>query len=70
MPHKNKNHPAEHRKYSRLDTVFPVQFRLENQMTRLLFLAGCRDLLIILAVDKYLDPKLLELLKKKRILNY
>ena len=25
-----KEHPIEHRKYLRLDTVFPVQFRLET----------------------------------------
>ena len=72
--HKNKKLiPVEHRKYLRLDTVFPVQFRLEEPQ-RDVFLSGWLQGFtnnisrggICLAINN-LDPELFELLKKKNI---
>ena len=65
--------PAEHRKYLRLDTVFPVQFRLENPDGEVLlsgWLQGFTNNIsqggICLAINN-LDPQLFELLKEKNI---
>ncbi len=65
--------PPEHRKYLRLDTVFPVQFRLENPEEEALlsdWLQGFTNNIsqggICLAVNN-LNPQLFELLKKKNI---
>ncbi|MDP2927262.1 MAG: PilZ domain-containing protein [Candidatus Omnitrophota bacterium] len=74
MPHKNeKLIPAEHRKYLRLDTVFPVQFRLEEPEGGVFlsdWLQGFTNNIsrggICLAINN-LDPELFELLKKKNI---
>ena len=68
-----KSIPAEHRKYLRLDTVFPVQFRLENPEGEVLlsgWLQGFTNNIsqggICLAINN-LDLELFELLKKKNI---
>jgi hypothetical protein len=65
--------PAEHRKYLRLDTVFPVQFRLEEPEGEVFhsgWLQGFTNNIgaggICLAINN-LDPELFELLKKKNI---
>jgi hypothetical protein len=70
LPENKKLIPAEHRKYLRLDTVFPVLFRLE-ELEGGVFLSGWLQGFtnnisrggICLAVNN-LDPELLELLKK------
>ena len=72
MPHKNKELiSAENRKYLRLDTVFPVQFRLEESEGEVFlsdWLQGFTNNIsrsgICLAINNF-DPKLFELLKKK-----
>jgi len=74
MVYKNKKLiPAEHRKYLRLDTVFPVQFRLEEleaKSSLSVWLQGFTNNVsrggICLAINN-LDPKLFELLKKKNV---
>jgi Glycosyl hydrolase family 76/PilZ domain len=73
MPHRNKRLiPAEHRKYLRLDTVFPVQFRLQKQKDVFLsdWLQGFTNNIsrggLCLAVNN-LEPGLFELLKTKQI---
>jgi hypothetical protein len=74
MPPKNKKLiPAEHRKYLRLDTVFPVQFRLEEPEGEI-FLSGWLQGFtnnisrggICLAINN-LDPELFDLLREKNI---
>jgi hypothetical protein len=74
MPHKNNPLiPAEHRKYLRLDTVFPVQFRLEEPEGEV-FLSGWLQGFtnnisrsgICLKINN-LAPELFESLKKKDI---
>lgn len=74
MPPKNKKLiPTEHRKYLRLDTVFPVQFRLEEPEGAI-FLSGWLQGFtnnisrggICLAINN-LDPELFELLREKNI---
>lgn len=69
----NESIPAEHRKYLRLDTVFPVQFRLK-ELAGEVFLTGWMQGFTnnigqggICLVINNLDPELLELLKKKNI---
>ena len=71
LHHNKKLIPAEHRKYLRLDTVLPVQFRLEDPEGKV-FLSGWVQGFtnnisrggICLAINN-LDPELFELLKKK-----
>ncbi len=65
--------PAEHRKYLRLDTVFPVQFRLEGAGKNVYlseWLQGFTNNIsrggICLAVN-YLDPELFELIKARKV---
>jgi len=65
--------PAEHRKYLRLDTVFPVQFRLEEPGGKVFLSAWLQGFTnniswggICLAINN-LDPELFELLKKKNV---
>ena len=74
MPHKNKELTLlEQRKYLRLDTVFPVQFRLEEPEGEV-FLSGWLQGFtnnisrggICLEINN-LDPELFELLKKMNI---
>ena len=74
MPRVNKKLiPAEQRKYLRLDTVFPVQFRLEEPSGEV-FLSGWLQGFtnnisrggICLAINN-LDPQFIELLKRKNI---
>ncbi|MDD5129749.1 MAG: PilZ domain-containing protein [Candidatus Omnitrophica bacterium] len=74
MLFKNKKSiPAEHRKYLRLDTVFPVQFRLQEPQGDV-FLSGWIQGFtnnisrggICLAINN-LDPELFELFKKKYV---
>lgn len=74
MARKNKKLiPAENRKYLRLDTVFPVQFRLEEPEGEI-FLSGWLQGFTnniswggICLIINNLDAELLELLKKKEI---
>jgi hypothetical protein len=71
MLYKNKKLiPVEHRKYLRLDTVLPVQFRLEESEAKTslsVWLQGFTNNIsrggICLAINN-LDPNLFELLKK------
>ena len=74
MPRVNKKLiPAEQRKYLRLDTVFPVQFRLEEPIGEV-FLSGWLQGFtnnisrggICLAINNF-DPQFIELLKRKNI---
>ncbi|MCX5698410.1 MAG: PilZ domain-containing protein [Candidatus Omnitrophica bacterium] len=65
--------PAEHRKYLRLDTVFPVQFRLEEPEGEVYlsgWLQGFTNNIsrggICLAINN-LDPRFIELLKEKNV---
>jgi len=65
--------PAEHRRYLRLDTVFPVQFRLEEANGQVCisgWLQGFTNNIsrggICLAINN-LDPELFELLKQRNI---
>ncbi|MHB8155300.1 MAG: hypothetical protein ACYDFR_04520, partial [Candidatus Omnitrophota bacterium] len=69
----NKLIPAEHRKYLRLDTVFPVQFRLEEPEGEVFLSAWLQGFTnnisqdgICLAINN-LDPELFELLRKKNV---
>jgi len=74
MPFRNKKIiPPEHRKYLRLDTVFPVQFRLEEPEGKVFFsswLQGFTNNIgrggICLVINN-LDPELFELIKKKHV---
>ncbi len=74
MPQINKKLiPVEHRKYLRLDTVFPVQFRLEEPAGEVFLSAWLQGFTnnisrdgICLAINN-LKPQLIELLKAKKI---
>ncbi|MFH0917911.1 MAG: PilZ domain-containing protein [Candidatus Omnitrophota bacterium] len=73
LPKNKKLIPAEHRKYLRLDTVFPVQFRLEEPEGEI-FLSGWLQGFtnnisrggICLAINN-LDAELFELIQQKNI---
>jgi len=65
--------PMEHRKYLRLDTVFPVQFRLEEPEGEVYLSSWVQGFTnnisrggICLAINN-LDPQLMELLKQKKV---
>lgn len=73
LPKNKKLIPTEHRKYLRLDTVLPVQFRLENAQSDVPlsdWLQGFTNNIgaggLCLCIN-YLNPKLFELIKQKNI---